>query len=824
MRRVVIECSNLKGWVDHLGKPIDKLVFSKKHYHVYEPGHYPLESFGSLYRNIDDFRESPLQSRTDWEIRIPSIYSSAIYGSADVMVNTVDLLYWIESENEKNGLEFDLIGCPAILYDDDRVIYKGIVESVVSGTGTSSMRISDFLGNPKSSKSNFPFPIGLADLKKWPVIVTRENGVMRLEISDRPLKHEPKFFLNLGQDEWLEVSFDAIEYTSADYLNAIINILHDSICVLENADIGLDDDLIFPLMHNGEFMRDILRPEKNKDTPDFYTIGEGDNSEIFQAWSYGHWNILGNFGNSGNVLPSNGTVFSVGRDIPSKRHRHKGTLRIRKVLSEDYVMLNGVAICAAESISIGFDDGLNNWYNPPYQKGSPFQLALNSKHPLNTSDAFPDIDFLGCPVIRGRLKFKVNLTSQNLPSGTKIRLGSIMAVALKYEMPEGSDAFLSYFTINGKDSKYGVFPRTMTGKLYGFSLNDWEGEDLSSSMSVTFNLFGLKSPEIEVGFVQILYNVGIPIGNNKLYASGEFADSELEEMDPEKGMTVKPLIEKLLNRTKVSRYLVSGKVNEFLYGTIITGEAFALRDKLRSLAAESTTVVKFGQQSNGNDVVIDVVDISLQKNIESVSIPLAAFVHDGNIYSFKMESTDRSELLSEVSIFWGKDIETKKYDHVLSVSIDGISEDGELRDSSDMWEALISRMRRNVEIGIGINKTVESEWITNWEAARNMAYNLLLWNTKPLRKSQARCIFTVLSKYNVDIGSFVSFALPGYPKKFSKIRWMVTGRHDDLDSMVTTLELLETSDSPVASQNRYLLLEDRRNILTELLEKIKLEE
>jgi len=53
---------------------------------------------------------------------------------------------------------------------------------------------------------------------------------------------------------------------------------------------------------------------------------------------------------------------------------------------------------------------------------------------------------------------------------------------------------------------------------------------------------------------------------------------------------------------------------------------------------------------------------------------------------------------------------------------------------------------------------------------------------------------------------------------------VVTGRHDDLDKMVATLELLEASGLPAAPHDRFLLLEDGRNMLFENNAKIKLED
>jgi hypothetical protein len=185
--------------------------------------------------------------------------------------------------------------------------------------------------------------------------------------------------------------------------------------------------------------------------------------------------------------------------------------------------------------------------------------------------------------------------------------------------------------------------------------------------------------------------------------------------------------------------------------------------------------------------------------------------------------------LSGVLVSWGKNIETGNYEHSFSVDSQGIYIDGEaISGGSELklgakWESVLSQLGENSNANIRAFKSLDTDWVMNQEGAEIMAYNYLLWNCAPLRKAQAKCITPVLRPLGIDIGSFASFDLPGYPPKFSQTAWAVTGKQDDLDGMVSTLELLEVWNMPVVSPDRFLLLEDGGNIFLENGDKIRLE-
>jgi len=843
-----VEIESTAGWLDHNKSKINKLVFTKEYHSIYIPGTYPLESLGSLYRNIDNFRESPFQARTDWEITLPSVYSSA-----DGAFKTVDLLYWLESVNEENGKQFDLIGCEATLFDGDEVIYNGRVESVTSGGQTSSLRISDWLGTPKIGQSLFPVSVGAADeVSRWPVVLTREQTFVYLTISERPLKSKPTFWLKVSSENYLQLSAHfytsagfplGIKYLGNGYMNARTALPEGKEVYWLAEDIGIEN-----LWIADEHADNILAPNQGKrETADYYTLGEGDDMEIVEAWSNRVWYI-------GDKL-----YYSVGRPIMSKRHAHEKGTPFRKM--PDAFELFGLARVSAAAESMLLDTGDKD-PDPPYQHGNPQYLYWRSQKKLKGGDdaneSFADMLFSMSPhirvyrqngktVISPSFSVMINLSCPDAPSGAQLNSATSHTIylALRYKSFSNEKWYFRYkpkLKVGGVE--IASLPEEMNGEVTEFNFTLKKGIDLATALKVELR-FGVEYDatwssvtesqvseylenvhDIRILYLRAEYWLLSKIDDNNLYASGTFenSSSEPEEGSDEGTSSVKSSITSLLGMAGVSDCPVNGDTNDLSYGAVINRESFALRDKLRSLAAESATLVRFSQ----NKKEIIATDISLREDPEQIYIPLDAFLHEG-IYSFKMESPDRSDLISGVTINWGKDFETKKYGHVFSItSENGITFDGEKPDelyiNEDKWAKVFERMKANANIGS--IKVVDSEWIADWQAAENMAYNLLRWNSAPMRKAQARCIFTELKviKKPIDIGTFIHFDLPGYPEKFAETLWIITGRHDDLESMITTLELLETRDLPAVLPNRFLLLEDGNNVLLENGKPIKLED
>jgi len=845
------------AWVDHLGKEITgkKLTFSKAYQASYAPGsgHYPLESAGSLYRNIDNIRESPLQSRTDWEIRVPSIYSSA-----DGEHSFVDLLYELEAVNEEHGKEFDLIGCAADLFADENPIYSGVVESIANGSGTASIRISDWLGNPKIGKKLPPARIGVARSPYWPVKVTRMNGYIKLETSDEPLRDCPTFHVKIGE-AYLPVRIAENVLRDIGYMNFYI--LDEGTLDIEKPyslpiDIYGDDELVLPsseaiafdlllYAYVNKYRRDVL-----KDTPDYFVLGKLPDFETVEAWS-------SRFTAEG--IGNNIEGYSLGRPSMGERpfKHYKGEKLSAGFNSRDARLIFDISLRPSTLVAYG----AASVEGPPFTAGNPSQFIAQSQKDLEEGDAIvPCSPKNPCPIIRvfsagavygsKLLMMLINPLSQftitfacpaDAPGNAKTRFRGVhLYLGLRYRGVSNELKYSASFTVAG--IKTDLPPEMMDGKVRKFTVYNSGHLDLSSVLKITFNFqlnpcfyyskFFLREIFEQVENIQVLYarlecEVEFPLGSNKLYAAGKFASQEPAAEGDDEAMTVKPAIRRLLGEAKKNACEVEPDAagdSSLLFGTVLS-EAFALRDKLRSLAAESSTLISF----NPKKTEIKASSIALQNDSLPIRIKLDAFVLENNAYAFEMETPDRSELISELEINWGKDFEEKEYAHVFSVSANGIKEDGKpassLLISGEKWSRVWSRIARNSKSGIGEKKIVDSEWITSSVAAESMAYNMLRWNAAPMRKAQARCIFPVLKNYGaVDIGAFVSFALPGYPDKFLNTSWVVTGRHDNLDTMVTTLELLEVCDLPAVPPNGYLLLEDGSNMLFENNGKIKLED
>lgn len=855
MLKVEILPPDSAGWVDHAGVPISKLVFSKRFSRYYEAGHYPAESLGSLYRNISDFRESPLQSQTDYEIRIPKVYSLA---DAAGIFDTVDLLQWLEGINEEKERAFDLIGCEAAILDDDhdpaRTIYIGTVISFSSD----SIRISDWLGNPKAPKSLFPVGVGSATVSRWPVIVTKEHGLVRLETSASGLKSKPTFYvkheenffpienfaMTFGEriDTWPEISY------SPD--NRIVTISNQSFAVARETlqeDIGRAH-LVIPEQNSDPYYSNLalFRPKRDSEVPDYYALDAGDDMEIVEAWSDRLWNEKPYVG------------YHLGRPIRSKRRSHAAGTKIKTMdvgLPTLFVQIQVSSVVETMTFHHRGDDRARK---APFTMGHPSQLAENSRRRAEEgvikkwgsaaalyspifkaySESFPTSDFLE------QFSFTVNLAFPDAPPINRSNYNKgVLYISAAYGSSSRLLEYEASVNIQYSDSvkKFDLPSNMDIRDEYAIAIA-LSSVDTTNRLKCEFN-FKLKAnvpgyitaadyskvENIQLFSVFCEASVYTNLDDGILYASGEYEGSASEPG----GVTtqgVVPAINGLLRMTG-AQGSADGDSGQYEYGAVLGHDAFALRDKLRSLAMESATLIKF----DNADKKIIAKDLSLTKEHSITRIGLAAFALAGNLFSFKMESPDRSELASGIDIHWGKDLESNKYAHTLSVNAEGIWIDGVPKETYDAiaredWIGVFERMKQNANIGA--LKSLDTEWITSMEAAERMAYNYLRWNVAPMRKAQAVCIFTVINELknergdpaNIDIGSFVAFDLPGYHDKFRKTAWMVTGRHDDLDSMETTLELLEVRDMPAVPLNRYLLLENGANIFTEQGEKIKMED
>ncbi|MDR2999818.1 MAG: hypothetical protein LBU89_01020, partial [Fibromonadaceae bacterium] len=793
-----------RGWVDHLGAPINRLIFSKEYHEKYERGHYPIDSFGTLDRTIDDFRESPLQSLTVWKIRIPSMYSSK-----DGSFQTVDLFYWLEDINEKNKKKFNLIGCEAVLLENDDVIYRGVVNSVANGTGGTTISIGESIGSPQIKKSDFPIALGNTEMSSWPVKFEKsDTGQDIIKISDRRLKKKPQFFLKMEEDKFIPVSFVAAGLQTISFSDFFREAHFRTISthsLLPN-DINVGEHFLLSDLNS----RSIYRPTLDKDTPDDYTIGDGDDVEYLQAWSDCNWRIYYDDVNEGvskyygiinlaglrpsEPIGSYTTFYSLGRS-PKQFYHSKGKV-IRGISNFRANQIEAQISISPTSLVV-----VANSVNC-FTTGNPSAFLDASKSLISLKK----IDWENHPKIRAEgsvlgVKTSVNFPELNLPEANVVSCIFCVRIKIPNANPSWSRSLRYYFGNNHADvaSKN---DGTLTTTFVNFNTPIPIAE-MQKIIIGTYNYNPLDFTEFILGGIQLHLTVRMPYDAGKLYASGEFLDSNSSNSGESLIPAMCGLLG-LLELTKSTEYEVNavGELDGNKYGTIINNEAVAFRDKLRNLASESATLVRFSPIEKE----FLVKSISRQFDPEITPIPLDAIVLENNMYDFRMESSHRDDILNGISISWGKNPETDKYEHSLYIDGQRILRDGKkwnemLEDGKmgkDKWKEVRGRLTENFSSNVGIVKSIDAEWIMDWDGAELFAFNYLCWNCAHLRKAQIKCITSVLRtlkspvmEESIDIGSFIRLKLPGYPEKLTRTTWVITGILSDLDNMVSTVELLE---------------------------------
>ncbi|MCL2207009.1 MAG: hypothetical protein FWB90_02815 [Fibromonadales bacterium] len=798
-------------WLDHIGNPINKLTFDKDNYEF--PGHYPVQSFGSLYRNIDDFRNSPLQSLSDWEITLPSIYSSK-----DGMFKTMDLFYWLEAINEgkESGEEFNLIGCEAILFDsENHDIYRGTVISIKSETGKTSISIRENIDSPEIKKSDFPLVLGNAEARYWPIKIEKNETTMDIiVISERQLERFDGFFI------WLEDASRFHPVVFKDERNLFYSeghktafLLNDSITwTLERAIYeGQPFKINFDLPYSNDKVK-IFRPDFNKESPDNYMVGTDENAEFIQAWSSRGADI---------VDGSSGWIYLLGRDLPDRQKLHKAGATIRKI---DNLKSSEIKMNFDEApISLTVKSTASSVSTPPFTSGNPsFFLEASKQHNRENLIEWNDYPSIDTTTYASSYATTVtfNFSLHNLPSSTRVTALSVKILA------KTTDQIFGRFKVGNASTNENVMIFNKSWKTIDIPIA--EPIEYSALKKIEFELTSRNDPSfprtgtITLGALYIDFEVIMPFDEIKLYASGKIESLS----DSDSGKPVIDSINGLLKASSVLNYSVQGigNLNETRYGSIISNEAVLFRDKLRSLASESATLVK--HSPNAKKYLVK--SISRQFDFQPKLIPLDAIMLENNMYNFTMESAYRNDILNGILISWGKNFETGEYEHTLTIDFPNVYRDGEPWDMQNSilgakWNAVKEQLEKNKADNIGIIKSIDSEWIIDWEGAEIMAYNYLCWNCSPLRKAQINCITPLYRALNLDIGDYVHIDLPGYPPKFVQTAWIITGANDDLDKIITNLELLEVWNMPVISPDRYILKEDGGNILTEASEKIKLE-
>jgi hypothetical protein len=831
MLRVEICCPDEIGWLDHDKNRIDKLVFSKEHHPVYKPGHYGLESFGSLYRNIDDFRKSPLQSLSDWEINLPSVFSSK-----DGSFKTIDLLYWLETVNQ----EFNLIGCEAVLYDGADAIFRCVVDSTVTGSRRSDIKFIESIGSPEIKASFFPTAVGGAAINKWQVLVERTPIGFQIEVTDQYLDSGPQFSIYLEKRN---------EYVPVEFCSDAGQIIYGSwpkgwqklVLLFPRAEIDRfksKGPFLYPddPIHLGQLsvehrpnseaaqVLEKMRPSLEGEfppPPEILLVNNASSISGFQhtaveAWSDRLWNVPPQ--DSPLNYDNGWYYYALGRIGQEQIYDPNQTFSISRFTSTVNVQF-AVKVPVESIVAM---EAKYTFYAPAFTKGSPQALRDFSKKIKKLKED----DWSKVPTIAlgkdGDVRIYASFPDLGLPSEAKVTGGKI-----HFQIRARSATII--FSINDQ-------PAAAISARDGIS---WQSVDMDmdfaniaipdfQKMRLTLIAGDKYAMDSAGGLVQIAglrleLSVLLPLEKaQSLYASGTFITDTPqpgsdESGEADAGNSVVQSVKMLLNAANVQNCKVSsiGELNKAPYGTIMRGNSFLLRDKLRSLAAESGTSLRFSPA--GNEIIAQ--SVSRMQEHESKEIPLSAFVLLNNMYSFKMESPYRSDIASGVVISWGRDQVTDKYAHTLEINSAGAYRDGTLWQLTDSrWNSVLEQLKK----GLGTLKNLSTEWIMDWKGAEIMAYDYLCWNCAPLRKAEAECITSEIPE-GVGLCSFVRFDLPGYPRKFAETVWVVTGIHDDLDGKTTTIELLEAWNMSAITPNRFLLLESGKNILLEDSEKIRLE-
>jgi hypothetical protein len=323
----------------------------------------------------------------------------------------------------------------------------------------------------------------------------------------------------------------------------------------------------------------------------------------------------------------------------------------------------------------------------------------------------------------------------------------------------------------------------------------------------------------------------------KLYAKGKIATSH--ESSGDDGNFVVPALRSLISAAKIEGCEVEldGEVPNIVVNDMLTNESADFRAKLKTLAIASSTFIRFGGMNNG----FVVSSLERTGNTDIFQIPTDCLTLQNNIYSFSMQTPMKDQVYSGLEISWGKNIATGKYEHVLLVDEFGdVWHDGERKrdannyyqpkGNSETWSAIFERLGYNVGHGINNLKSIENEWIRDWEGAERAAQTYLSWCCAPLRKAQIKCVKPLMDEEakkkgkEVNIGKFVSLDLPGYPEKMAKTTWIVTSMTEDLDSFVTTIGLLEAWNIEAPTEKYLLKEEDGDYINTEEEHHIKLED
>jgi hypothetical protein len=338
------------------------------------------------------------------------------------------------------------------------------------------------------------------------------------------------------------------------------------------------------------------------------------------------------------------------------------------------------------------------------------------------------------------------------------------------------------------------------------------------------NKYGNQDERIFLYGIKLRRKIKIPYTDIQLYASGA---PKTSSQDPYPGTDyVVPAIQGLLAAARTEGYTVgsTGEITDIVFNTVATKEASDFRDRLRSLALASATIISFDSTSNRFSVS------SLRESAsETITpIPLDAVAHDNskNFYDFQMRLPNRLECYSGASVQFERDEANDAWKHTLTITAGGINLDGSYIDPADEsleWSQLFDVLNANNQGGIQNIKTFENEWVHDAAGAEWMLFHFLAFSAPPLYRAELQCVTQNLPT-GAELGALVSLALPGYPDRLTQTTWLVTGMSTNLEAGgLTSLDLLEMWSIPAPRAHNYLLTEAEEPIETESGEPINLE-
>jgi len=842
MRSVAILKPESVRWFDHFGNAIDQLVLLQEYEQNYIPGHYPVQSFGTLERTISDIPERPIQSLTNWNVSVNSVYSSK-----DEDFSTIDLFYFLEAKNEELGGEFNPVGCAAHLFDDGAIVFSGVVNSVENSNGTTSINISERIGSPSIAQSSNLTAIGntTGGALYWPVEITKDDlGTERIIVSKTPLQRfDGLFIYDEENNRYIECESENYQLSSQ---KTMIFFGYDEIVARTTDRIGTDDFF----MPQGDMHK--LREDSTAVDPENYAVGIGLSEEIVQAWNNQKAFLSDEAKASWNY---DWTVLDRGQDYRNFRIHEQGAPFRRVDLEKSgyfYITLIDEPISVTETGDVGKNQSINGAgpfprdIEHPLIFGSPSSFIQNSKTgdvalpgvtaklPPITIEKLMIWGLAGITQITHYARFSFKFPKMDLPSSAtvanymlQVAFTSNDSTEIHYQIGD-RDHFerLNWSTLNGStcesfDNKhYPMLPEGLNDDLPSYS--DTEIAHIHIRLHYGFAIVGVPTmaPSVTLQALRIRRKIKIPFNKAKLFAKGQpFATTNADDGHN----FIIPAINSLLAAANVRDYTAAadGELPNIEYCALIKNETAGFRDKLGDLAAASSTLIRFSPVSD-----TFLVKSTRKEDATVVHIPRRAILEENNIFNFKTQTPKRTDVYTGIEIAWGKNIATGKYENKISVDWHGVCHNGILSepiDSGFEWEGLKAQLVKSHNEGKANTKIIENEWIRNKEGAENMAYNYLRWTCVPLRKAEVRCIKPWLPA-EIDLGSFVSLDLPGYPPKLAGTAWIVKGITDNLDDCTTSIELLEAWDIPVVPLERFLAAENWDYIATEQEEnKIQLE-